>query len=231
MRWCTALIFWPSAPALASGSLKSKLQAKRRPCVWRHRNSGRPIGRAKRQNHRHQRQQRQNHGHEPRRAICAQCGLDTVVAGDIGTPVLQAYMQREGRPADVWVLELSSFQLENTHHLNADAATVLNISEDHLNRYDDLLDYAHAKDKIFRGSSVQVLNADDVLCRAMRRHGREVKWFSLTHESDYSGRCQPSESGRIRFAGGGGYSAARAAQCGQCAGGIGLVRSHRFAAQ
>ena len=117
--------------------------------------------------------------------LCAQCGLDTVVAGNIGTPVLQAYMQREGRPADVWVLELSSFQLENTHHLNADAATVLNISEDHLNRYDDLLDYAHAKDKIFRGSGVQVLNADDVLCRAMRRHGREVKWFSLTHESDY----------------------------------------------
>ena len=117
--------------------------------------------------------------------LCEQCGLDTVVAGNIGTPVLQAYMQREGKPADVWVLELSSFQLENTEHLSADAAAVLNISEDHLDRYDDLLDYAHTKAKIFRGSGVQVLNADDALCRAMRRNGREVKWFSLAHEADY----------------------------------------------
>ncbi|UOO82173.1 UDP-N-acetylmuramoyl-L-alanine--D-glutamate ligase [Uruburuella testudinis] len=117
--------------------------------------------------------------------LCEQCGLDTVVAGNIGTPVLEAYMQRGGRPADVWVLELSSFQLENTDHLNADAAAVLNISEDHLDRYDDLLDYAHAKDKIFRGSGVQVLNADDVMCRAMRRSGREVKWFSLAQPADY----------------------------------------------
>lgn len=117
--------------------------------------------------------------------LCSKCGLDTVVAGNIGTPVLEAYMQREGRPADVWVLELSSFQLENTDHLNADAAVVLNISEDHLDRYDDLLDYAHAKDKIFRGSGVQVLNADDVMCRAMRRKGREVRWFSLKNRDDY----------------------------------------------
>ncbi|MDO5639458.1 MAG: UDP-N-acetylmuramoyl-L-alanine--D-glutamate ligase [Neisseria sp.] len=117
--------------------------------------------------------------------LCEQCGLDTVIAGNIGTPVLQAWMQRGGKPADVWVLELSSFQLENTDHLHADAAAVLNISEDHLDRYDDLLDYAHAKDKIFRGVGVQVLNADDIMCRAMRRHGREVKWFSLQSPADY----------------------------------------------
>lgn len=117
--------------------------------------------------------------------LCEQCGLDTVIAGNIGMPVLQAYMQRDGKPADVWVLELSSFQLENTEHLSADAAAVLNISEDHLDRYDDLLDYAHTKAKIFRGSGVQVLNADDALCRAMRRNGRETKWFSLIHEADY----------------------------------------------
>lgn len=117
--------------------------------------------------------------------LCAQCGLDTVVAGNIGTPVLDAYLARAGKPADVWVLELSSFQLETTDWLNASAATVLNISEDHLERYDDLLDYAHAKDRIFRGSSVQVLNADDVFCRAMRRANRPVKWFSLLGASDY----------------------------------------------
>lgn len=117
--------------------------------------------------------------------LCRACGLDTVVAGNIGTPVLEAYLERDGQSADVWVLELSSFQLETTESLDAAAATVLNISEDHLERYDDLLDYAHAKDRIFSGSGVQVLNADDVFCRAMRRNGRTVKWFSLQSNSDY----------------------------------------------
>lgn len=117
--------------------------------------------------------------------LCQACGLDTVVAGNIGTPVLDAYLARQGKEADVWVLELSSFQLETTDSLNAAAATVLNISEDHLERYDDLLDYAHAKDRIFSGSGVQVLNADDVFCRAMHRNDREVRWFSLNEQKDY----------------------------------------------
>ena len=104
--------------------------------------------------------------------LCIKCGLDTVIAGNIGTPVLEAELQREGKKADVWVLELSSFQLENTESLRPTAATVLNISEDHLDRYDDLLDYAHTKAKIFRGDGVQVLNSDDVFCRAMKRAGR-----------------------------------------------------------
>ena len=127
--------------------------------------------------------------------LCEQCGLDTVVAGNIGTPVLEAYMQRGGKAADVWVLELSSFQLENTDHLAADAAVVLNISEDHLDRYDDLLDYAHAKDKIFRGNGVQVLNADDVMCRAMKRPHRSIKWFSLEGQADYWADVQ---AGRLK---------------------------------
>lgn len=117
--------------------------------------------------------------------LCRESGLDTVVAGNIGLPVLEAEMQRGGKAADVWVLELSSFQLDNTHSLNAAAAVVLNISEDHLERYDDLLDYAHAKDRIFRGNGVQVLNGDDVFCRAMRREGRRIRYFSLQQHSDY----------------------------------------------
>uniref|UniRef100_UPI0035A0320C UDP-N-acetylmuramoyl-L-alanine--D-glutamate ligase n=1 Tax=Neisseria dentiae TaxID=194197 RepID=UPI0035A0320C len=132
--------------------------------------------------------------------LCVKCGLDTVVAGNIGTPVLEAELQHEGKKADVWVLELSSFQLENTESLTPDAAVVLNISEDHLDRYDDLLDYAHAKDKIFRGSGVQVLNADDALCRAMKRNGRQVKWFSLENETDYWADVQ---TGRLKAGGNG----------------------------
>ena len=117
--------------------------------------------------------------------LCERAGLDTVVAGNIGTPVLEAWLARGGKSADVWVLELSSFQLETTPYLNADAATCLNISEDHLDRYDDLLDYARAKDAIFNGQAVQVLNADDAFCVAMKRENRDVKYFSLNKSTNY----------------------------------------------
>ncbi len=118
--------------------------------------------------------------------LCAHAGLDTVVAGNIGTPVLEAELARGGKAADVWVLELSSFQLETTASLNAAAAVCLNISEDHLDRYDDLLDYARAKDAVFSGNGVQVLNADDPLCRAMKRSGREQRWFTLQGQDGYT---------------------------------------------
>ncbi|MDO4433664.1 MAG: UDP-N-acetylmuramoyl-L-alanine--D-glutamate ligase [Alysiella sp.] len=118
--------------------------------------------------------------------LCKKSGLDTVVAGNIGTPVLQAWLQRKGKPADVWVLELSSFQLETTAYLDADAAVCLNVSEDHLDRYDDLLDYARTKDQIFNGTGTQVLNGDDVLCQAMRREARQTVYFSLQNPAqDY----------------------------------------------
>lgn len=130
--------------------------------------------------------------------LCAACGLDTVVAGNIGTPVLAAETARGGRKADVWVLELSSFQLETSPSLNASAAVCLNISEDHLERYNDLLDYAHSKTAIFNGNGVQVLNADDAFCRAMRRNGREVKWFSLEKETDY---WADTQAGRLKNGG------------------------------
>ncbi|MBM2886068.1 UDP-N-acetylmuramoyl-L-alanine--D-glutamate ligase [Chromobacterium phragmitis] len=120
--------------------------------------------------------------------LCQTAGLDTVVAGNIGLAVLEALLVREqsGKRPDVWVLELSSFQLESTYSLQADAATVLNISEDHLDRYHDLLDYAHAKTQVFHGQGLQVLNRDDALVRAMARPGRPVKWFSRAGDADYA---------------------------------------------
>ncbi|SME93270.1 UDP-N-acetylmuramoyl-L-alanine--D-glutamate ligase [Pseudogulbenkiania subflava] len=120
--------------------------------------------------------------------LCRQAGLDTVLAGNIGLPVLDALGEREasGQRPDVWVLELSSFQLETTASLNADAATVLNISEDHLDRYADLLDYAHSKTAVFNGPGVQVLNRDDALVRAMVRPGHVQRWFSLKETADYA---------------------------------------------
>ncbi len=117
--------------------------------------------------------------------LCERLGLNTVVAGNIGLPVLDAWRAQGDAPADVWVVELSSFQLDTMGRLNADAVCVLNISEDHLDRYDNLLDYAHSKAKILLGAGVQVLNADDALCRAMAAKDAPVKWFSLAGERDY----------------------------------------------
>ncbi len=117
--------------------------------------------------------------------LCQKMGLDTVTAGNIGTPVLQAWLDRAGKPANVWILELSSFQLETTPHLAATAATCLNISEDHLDRYRDLLDYAYNKDEIFNGAKVQILNADDPLCHAMSRPESVTHYFSLHKACDF----------------------------------------------
>jgi UDP-N-acetylmuramoylalanine--D-glutamate ligase len=68
-------------------------------------------------------------------------GVPAIACGNISPSALDALMdaQDAGALPQVWVVELSSFQLETTHHLNADAATVLNISEDHLDRYDGSL--------------------------------------------------------------------------------------------
>ena len=90
-------------------------------------------------------------------------GLDTEVAGNISPPALDALCARldSGRLPDAWVLELSSYQLETTWSLAPDAATMLNLSEDHLDRYPSLAAYGAAKARIFEGAGVQVLNRDD----------------------------------------------------------------------
>ena len=114
--------------------------------------------------------------------LCAAVGLDTVVAGNIGLPVLDALDNQDtlGRCPDVWVLELSSFQLETTSSLKPDTATVLNISQDHMDRYANLDDYAVAKTRIFAGLGVQVLNRDDPAVMAMALEDRTQWTFGLT---------------------------------------------------
>jgi UDP-N-acetylmuramoylalanine--D-glutamate ligase len=85
------------------------------------------------------------------------------------------------------VLELSSFQLETTHSLRTRTATVLNVTPDHLDRYDSLDDYGAAKARIFDGCETAVVNADDARVRAMPRAGQRVLSFSLRDASaDYS---------------------------------------------
>jgi UDP-N-acetylmuramoylalanine--D-glutamate ligase len=77
------------------------------------------------------------------------------------------------------VLELSSFQLERSNLLTAEAATVLNISPDHLDRYVDLQAYADAKRRIFQGTGLMVLNADDPMVAVMAEPQRRCVSFSL----------------------------------------------------
>ena len=103
-------------------------------------------------------------------------GLDAEVAGNISPPVLEAFARRKEIPA-VWVLELSSYQLETTWSLAPRAAAMLNLTEDHFDRYTGLEDYGAAKARVFQGEGIQVLNRDDPRSMAMALPGRKVLTF------------------------------------------------------
>jgi len=118
-------------------------------------------------------------------AIARGAGLRTAVAGNIGLPVLELLSEVESKtrageaPPEAVVLELSSFQLESTSSLAADAAVMLNLSEDHLDRHGSFEAYAAAKARIFDGARAQVLNRDDAASIAMRRTGLELRTFGI----------------------------------------------------
>ncbi|HEY9268453.1 MAG TPA: UDP-N-acetylmuramoyl-L-alanine--D-glutamate ligase [Methylotenera sp.] len=113
--------------------------------------------------------------------MCKAAGLKTIVAGNIGLPVLDAL----GMEApDVYVLELSSFQLETTSSLVVDAATMLNLSEDHMDRYSSMQDYAIAKARIFYNAKLQVLNRDDAWSMLMARAKLPQVTFGLDAAED-----------------------------------------------
>ena len=97
------------------------------------------------------------------------------VGGNLGTPMLDLLDPN----ADLYVLELSSFQLERSALLEATAATVLNISPDHMDRYPSLQAYADAKSRIFKGDGLMVLNADDPMVESMALKGRRQVRFSV----------------------------------------------------
>lgn len=84
-------------------------------------------------------------------------GLNAVAGGNLGTPALDLL----AHDADLYVLELSSFQLETTWSLNAAAVTILNVSPDHLDRYDGMAGYTAAKQRIFLGAKNAVINRQD----------------------------------------------------------------------
>lgn len=108
-------------------------------------------------------------------------GLDAEVAGNIAPPVLDALCARldARRLPDAWILELSSYQLETTWSLAPDAAAMLNLTEDHLDRYPSFSAYGAAKARIFQGNGLQVLNRDDPRSLAMAIEGRRRITFGL----------------------------------------------------
>jgi UDP-N-acetylmuramoylalanine--D-glutamate ligase len=109
------------------------------------------------------------------------CGIKVAIGGNLGVPALDLLDET----TELYVLELSSFQLERTRLLEPVGATVLNISEDHLDRHYDLEQYARAKQQIFNGQGVMVLNQDDERVMAMQAPNRDIRTFSIKQVADY----------------------------------------------
>jgi UDP-N-acetylmuramoylalanine--D-glutamate ligase len=108
-------------------------------------------------------------------------GLTVGVGGNIGVPALDLLVQ----DADLYVLELSSFQLETTSSLQLSAAAFLNLSEDHMDRYDGMDDYRDAKLRIFDHAAACIVNADDKPTYPEQYSGKLVE-FSLGQETAFT---------------------------------------------
>jgi UDP-N-acetylmuramoylalanine--D-glutamate ligase len=102
-------------------------------------------------------------------------GKKVAVGGNLGTPALDLLSD----DVELYVMELSSFQLETTDQLNAEVATCLNLSEDHMDRYADLPAYHLAKHRIFRGARQVVVNRDDALSRPLVADQLPCWYFGL----------------------------------------------------
>ncbi len=113
--------------------------------------------------------------------ILRDAGKQVAMGGNIGTPALELIGNDE---LDFYVLELSSFQLETTHELNAVASVILNLSPDHLDRYDSFEQYLDAKQRIFRGDGVVIWNRDDELLSKIELSGRSACSFGMDEPSD-----------------------------------------------
>ena len=118
-------------------------------------------------------------------AQAASCKV--AVGGNLGTPVLDLLDDE----VELYVIELSSFQLETTHSLRTAVSAVLNVSPDHMDRYADIQAYAAAKARILQGAGLGLYNADDPLVMVMQ--GSEDAWFftlEAPRDEKTFGRCR-----------------------------------------
>ena len=122
--------------------------------------------------------------------MAEEAGMVVGVGGNIGTPALDLLPQVAGKPLELAVLELSSFQLETTPGLRAIAATVLNISEDHLDRYDSLAHYRDTKLGIYDGAALAVYNREDSETRPQQAQAAvsfgldEIEYGRMKHDGE-----------------------------------------------
>ena len=126
-------------------------------------------------------------------AMANAADVKTAIGGNLGTPALDLLDEKN----ELYVLELSSFQLERTYGLNAKAATVLNVSADHLDRHGDIRDYAKVKQGVFAGNGVMILNQDDAIVKGMKIRGRDTLSFSIEGKSGFHIESRQGEAGQI----------------------------------
>ena len=108
-------------------------------------------------------------------------GFEAQTGGNLGIPALDLL---KNSAAKVFVLELSSFQLETTHSLKPRVATVLNISPDHMDRYDTVDDYQQAKYRIYQNCQIAVCNRDDPLTECNDQGLKKKLHFTLNTPAD-----------------------------------------------
>ncbi|MDX3896016.1 UDP-N-acetylmuramoyl-L-alanine--D-glutamate ligase [Pusillimonas sp.] len=121
------------------------------------------------------------------RDFAAASGFHARAAGNIGPAALAALLDAcdQDQLPDVWVLELSSFQLESTHSLAPDAAVVLNVTQDHLDWHGSMEAYAAAKARLLRAARIAVVNRDDALVAAMVDDMRSVTVRSFGRDAPH----------------------------------------------
>jgi UDP-N-acetylmuramoylalanine--D-glutamate ligase len=128
--------------------------------------------------------------------LVERAGRTVAVAGNIGPSLLDTLAAKTDAQAlpQVWVLELSSFQLEGVEGFEPTAATVLNLTQDHLDWHGSMDAYAAAKARIFGATGLMVLNREDPLVMAMRpaavrqKGGRFLQRACVTFGGDMPGR-------------------------------------------
>lgn len=114
--------------------------------------------------------------------MATKMGLQAQVGGNLGVPALDLFMQQP--KADLYVLELSSFQLETTYSLKSAVATILNITPDHMDRYATLAAYQQAKHRIYHDCEVAIINRDDKLTYSHDKHARQF-YFTLDSPAEH----------------------------------------------
>ncbi len=123
--------------------------------------------------------------------IAQDCGIKAIAGGNLGIPALDLLATQ----SDLYILELSSFQLETTYSLETLSATVLNVSEDHMDRYTDLDDYRNIKESIYKNTENAVLNMNEkITCDSvLNAIDRGDENYRVITFSDDASAVEPAE--------------------------------------